>query len=65
MADRPRQHRNMLPIGMVEPDVQPLAPFLAIGQVLHQQLVPLELTATGSISAATASNALTATIGTF
>ena len=36
-----------------------------LGQVFHQQLVPLELAANGAILAATASNALAVTIGTF
>jgi hypothetical protein len=44
--------------------VLPVAPSL-LGQVLHQQLVPVELAANGTIAAFTASNALAVTIGTF
>jgi hypothetical protein len=36
-----------------------------VGQVLHQQFVPLELGAQGNITALTSSNRLTLTIGTF
>jgi molecular chaperone Hsp33 len=34
---RPAKDRDVRPVGMVEPRVQPLAPFLALGQVLQQQ----------------------------
>jgi len=44
--------------------VLPVAPSL-LGQVFHQQLVPIELAANGAILAFTASNALAVTIGTF
>ena len=35
------------------------------GQMLHQQVVPVELDLLGNIAAVTSTNALTLTIGTF
>jgi hypothetical protein len=35
------------------------------GVVLHQQVVPIELSGTGNITALTGTNALTLTIGSF
>jgi hypothetical protein len=35
------------------------------GQILHQQIVPVELDVLGSITALTSTNRLTMTIGTF
>ena len=35
------------------------------GQILHMQVVPVELDASGHIAAVTSSNALTLTIGSF
>src|SRR4029079_9057436 len=34
---RPAEDRDMRPVGVVEPGVQPLAPFLAFGQMLEEQ----------------------------
>ena len=36
-----------------------------VGGVFHQQVVPIELSGTGSITALTGTNALTLTIGSF
>src|SRR6187399_2559827 len=47
-----------------DPDAIPNTMAIA-GQVLHQQFVPVELDAQGSITALTSTNGLTLTIGTF
>jgi hypothetical protein len=51
---------GIVPTQLVIPNTVALA-----GVVLHQQVVPIELSVTGSITALTGTNALTLTIGSF
>jgi hypothetical protein len=62
----PLQLDALLPAGGTVALALPLPPSPSlVGQLVHQQLLGVELTATGAIGAVTASNALSLTLGSF